>query len=252
VHSVSIGEWVVARVSNKKQATSIVGDLLELEPQKGPLWFWLSLAGVVVSLAWRRSLAFVAAVCAYFVAFGGSFLMSWLRIPLHSIPDGAWRIVFAVFFLAANFLWFLLVYAAIRYGVRDSVTRIALAFALLISAGVYSWSRPAVLATSVVFAICLVAASLWSVQRRRAALVVLAVLMAGYATFLLTGSLIALYEHFLRPGPFGDSELQRHPVALWFAFSMFFLMTPWIMSAACSRMRNRLMRNPSFDSESHP
>jgi hypothetical protein len=249
MHSVSIAEWVVARFTSKNQATSILGDLLELKPQNGPLWFWLSLARVVVSLAWRRPLAFVAAVCTYFAAFGGSFLVAWLHIPLRILPDGAWRIVFAVFFLAANMLWFLLVYAAIRYGVRNRVTWLALAFALLISAGVYSWSRPAVLAASVVLTICLVAASLWSVERRRAALVVLAVLMAGYATLLLTGSLIALYEHFLYPGPVSIGEMQRHPVALWIEFCMLFLMMPWIMSVACSRMHRWLFPNPSVGSE---
>src|SRR3981081_2060490 len=61
MHSSSIAEWIVARFTDKQRAVSMVADLVELEPQKGPLWFWLSLIRVVISLAWRRSLAFIVA-----------------------------------------------------------------------------------------------------------------------------------------------------------------------------------------------
>ncbi len=61
MHSASIAEWIVGRFTSGKRAASIVGDLLELESQNGALWFWLSLARVVLALAWRWPLAFVAA-----------------------------------------------------------------------------------------------------------------------------------------------------------------------------------------------
>jgi hypothetical protein len=61
MHSSSIAEWIVARFTDKQRAASMVGDLVELEPQKGPPWFWFSLVRVVISLAWRRCLAFIVA-----------------------------------------------------------------------------------------------------------------------------------------------------------------------------------------------
>jgi hypothetical protein len=81
MHSAVIAEWIVGRFTAKKRAASIVGDLLELEPQNGRWWFWLSLARIVTSLAWRPSVAFLAALCAYPTALSGTFLMAMLRRP---------------------------------------------------------------------------------------------------------------------------------------------------------------------------
>jgi hypothetical protein len=246
MHSVSTAEWIVARFAGKKQAASIVGDLLEVKPQKGTYWFWFSLAGVVLSLAWRRPVAFVAAICTFFAACGGSFLLQSLHLRF-MVPDYPWRNVWGVLFLVSNGLWLTLVYAAIRFGVRDRVTQISLALAPLTTAGLYFWSRPAILLASITLIACVVAASILRSERRRAALVLLVVLMAGCGVFLLTDGVATLYRHFMYPGLAGDSEMQRHPGLLWIEFCMLFLMTPWMMTSACSRMHRWLLRNPSLD-----
>jgi hypothetical protein len=247
MHRVSIAEWVVARFTGKKRAASIVGDLLELEPQKGPLWFWLSLTKVVVSLAWRGALAFVAAVFVYFAAFGISLLMSWLHLPFRTVPDGPWRIVWGVLCLAGNILWFMLAYAAIHYGVRDRVTQLALALAPLITAGVYGWSQPVILVACVTLSLCVIVALILDSERRRAALVLLLVVMAGFGGFLLTGSFAALYQQFVHHGPTGDGVMQGSAPVLWVEFCMLFFMTPWIMTVAFSRMHRWVRRNPLLD-----
>lgn len=43
-------EWMIARFTGRDQAASIVGDLLESPLHRGPLWFWLSFIGIVLSL----------------------------------------------------------------------------------------------------------------------------------------------------------------------------------------------------------
>ncbi len=99
MRNVAIAQWIVSRFTSKKRAAAIVGDLLELATQKGRLWFWFSLAGVVVSLAWRRPLAFAAALCVYFAAFSASFWVTY-RHHRFAIPDQHWRTVWGVIFLA--------------------------------------------------------------------------------------------------------------------------------------------------------
>ena len=56
MRSASFAEWIIARFTTKARASSIIGDLLEAVPEKGNLWFWLSVAGVFFSLTWRPAL----------------------------------------------------------------------------------------------------------------------------------------------------------------------------------------------------
>jgi hypothetical protein len=91
MHSSSIAEWIVAHFTDKQRAASIVGDLLELEPHKGPLWFWLSLVRVVISLAWRKSLAFIVA------PYAGLWILGKLTAALQDAymrhaPPGTWGV----------------------------------------------------------------------------------------------------------------------------------------------------------------
>jgi hypothetical protein len=160
-----------------------------------------------------------------------------------------WRNAWAILFVAGSFLWFIFVYAAIRGGVRDRLAQLALALAGLITAMVYCWWQPAVLAVCAILSICLVSASVVSREQRRAALVLLVVMMAGFGDLVLTLGLPALYQHLDFAGPMGDAEMQKHPAALWTAFCMLFLMTPSVMTIAFSRMQNWLRRNSPPDME---
>ncbi len=42
MRSASIADWLLRRVASKEQAASIVGDLVEISPRKGIVWFWLA------------------------------------------------------------------------------------------------------------------------------------------------------------------------------------------------------------------
>jgi hypothetical protein len=194
--SASIAEWIVARFTSEKRATSIVGDLLELKPEKGPLWFWLAASGVVLALVWRRPLAFIAAFYAGAWAIGG-FQMTTVGIHAqHRPPECSWMPVFMVLSAAATILLFLLVYAAIRYGFRDQVTQLALALTGLATTVIYYRWQPAVLVACIVLSISSVVASILSGERRRAALVLL-VVVVGFGGGLLAMYLASQYQHFV-------------------------------------------------------
>jgi len=247
VRNVAVAEWIVSRFTSKKRAAAIVGDLLELATQKGRLWFWFSLAGIVVSLAWRRLLAFAAALCVYLAAFSASFWVTY-RHHRFTIPDQHWRTVWGVIFLASNCLWFILVYAAIRYGVRDRVTQLLLALSLLIAAGLYCWERPTILLACIALTTCVLAAAASNNKLRRG-LLVLAVLMVNAGIFLLTANLIALWQRFLHPAPMGNGGMQPPLAVPCVEFCMMFLIAPFAMTSAYSHMHNWLIRNASRDSE---
>jgi hypothetical protein len=246
VRSVAIAEWIVSRFSSKKRAAAIVGDLLELAPQKGRLWFWFSLAGVVVSLAWRRPLAFAAALCVYFAAFIPSFLVNYLHYRF-TIPDQHWRTVWGVLFLASNCLWLILVYAAIRCGVRDPVTQLLLALSIPVTVGLYCWERPTILVACIALTVCVLAASALNNKLRGGLLIILVVLMVNAGILLLTAGLIALYQRFPHPAPMGNGGMQPPLAVQCVEFCVIFLIAPFAMTSAYSRMHNWLTGKKSFD-----
>ncbi len=248
MHSASIAEWVVSRFTSEKRAASIVGDLLELKPQKGSLWFWLSLARVVIALAWRRPLAFAAAFM--FGAWACSGLQSTESMGLnamlsHQFP---WMNLFWTFFYM---LWFVMVYTAIRYGLRDRVAQLAIALTVLTTALVYCWRQPAVLVPCIALSVCVVVASIWIRERRRAAQVLFVVASVGFAVGLPAMRLADKYLNFVVPMPRKvegmQAQIQAHPSVSWVYLVMIFA-TVWMMTAACSRMHDWRMRTPAIDS----
>jgi hypothetical protein len=79
-----IAEWMVSLVSSPERAVSTVGDLLESAAERGPFWFWISVARTTLSLLWRgftaewvRMLGFGALglLIAFAVPFGYGLLM---------------------------------------------------------------------------------------------------------------------------------------------------------------------------------
>jgi hypothetical protein len=244
----SIVEWMVGRFTSGKRAASIVGDLLELESQNGTLWFWLSLVRVVLALAWRRPLAFVAAFYAGTWAMGG-FQRAIAGVHAqHRPPEYPWMLVFMVLCAAATILLSLLVYSAIRYGFSDRVTQLALAFAGLTTAVIYFWWLRAILVACIALSIYVTVASILSGERRRAATVLLVVLAIGFGGGLLAMYLGTQYQHFVYPGPMGDRELREHLSVIWMGFCTQ-LMWTWMMTATCSRMHYWRRGNQSLDSE---
>jgi hypothetical protein len=247
--SASIAEWMVSRFTGRKRAASIVGDLLELKPQKGSLWFWLSLARVVIALAWRRPLAFVAAFM--FGAWACAGLQSTESLGINSMLSHQfpWMNLFWTLFYM---LWFVLVYTAIRYGLRDRVAQLAFALTALTTALVYYGRQPAVLVPCLAVSVFVVVASIWSRERRRAAQVLLVVALVGFAVGLPAMRVADQYLNFIVPMPRRvegmQAQIQAHPSVSWVYLTMIFA-TVWMMTIACSRMHNWLMRNHLPDSK---
>ncbi len=242
----AFAEWVVRRWTSQRRAASIVGDLVELRPQKGSLWFWMALAGAVLRLAWRPILATVAGF------YAGAYALSFFQMAIWGIrvqhhPAGyAWTPVFSVFNGGGAIVCLVLVYAAIRYGVRDRLTQLAVVLAGLCTPIAYLWWKPVVLITCIALIAGVLAASLLDRAWRRAASILAVVTAAGCAGGLLALYLASQYQRFVYAGPWGDKEMRMHPSVLWVTFLLMFA-TGWLLMALCARMHRRLFESHGPD-----
>ncbi len=248
MRTASAAEWILCRLTTKERAASMVGDLVEVEGQKGRLWFWLSVAGVAISLFWRRPLAFVAAF------YAGMWTMARFEMAmhginsLHRIPNGrSWGIVFGVIGIAGCALWTASLYSAIRYGLQERTTQMALAWAGMVTAVIYFWWQPLVLGTSIATALFLVLVSMLTSKRRMESLVVAVAAAAFFCAYILVGILFSLYQRFMYPGPLRD--MREHPSLGWVLFCALIL-SFWVATTAWSRMREWLMHRQALESRS--
>jgi hypothetical protein len=245
MRTASTAEWILCRVTTKERAASMVGDLVEIEKQKGLLWFWLSIARIALSLYWRRPLAFVAAVYAQLWIFNRFSVEIWGI-------DSPHRMAYSTSFCraingAGIILWIVLSYAAIRYGFRDRLTQLAMGLTGVVTLFIYFWWLPVAAAICAVLFGLIVVVSVLNRDRRNAAMVLLVTVPVGLAGGLLVmflGSACPLIFYLI---PKGDGRLQEFIYVYYMAFLVFF-MTPWVTTAACSRMHNWMIRSQSLES----
>jgi len=249
MRSASIGEWMIGRFIAKKRAASIVGDLVELKPKKGALWFWFSLAVVMVSVSWRK----IAAVIAALYAFGWSltrFVTAIFGINAQHRPDGypwAQALTSALIWIGAM-MWGVFVYLAIRYGPRDRVAQLAGAWTALITATIFYWWQPVVMSVCLAVSLCVISFSIAKTENRRSTLVLIVTLMVGFVSYMVAAYLGSRYQRFVYSGPWGDKEVREHPSVSWVIFG-FLLLMAWVTTTACSRMHAWKERGTSLDLE---
>lgn len=243
MHSTAIAEWLIARLTSKKHAASIVGDLLELKSQKGSWWFWLSLVGVVFALSWRQGVAFFACFYAGGWAFSG-FQMATYGMHAQHRPPTLWEPVLNVLSGAAIVLWIVGVYSAIRYSLRDRATQLALAFASFLTAFIFYWWQPLILVVCIAATFCLAGASMRNQESRKAVFILFVTSIAGFAAFFSMLYADMRYQHFIYSGLMEDRGLQEHPSIAWVDCCLI-LMIYFIIVSTYSRMHHRIIRNRS-------
>jgi hypothetical protein len=187
MRSASIAEWMLTRFMSRGQASSTIGDLLEALPHKGVAWFWASVGGIILSLTWRRSLAFVAAFCFGFYALGA------LQLPIYSIhtahrPPHNLMPFFILLGDAGILLSFGVAYLTVRFGLKDSFVRHILAVWVLVVAFIFCWWIPVIANVCGIIAICAFIYMVMSVPGRRK-LVALALALG----LSFVGASLALY-----------------------------------------------------------
>ncbi len=180
MRSASWAEWLIARFTEPANASSIVGDFIEAPARSGCFWFWVSVSGVIVSLACRRWIGFVAAIYLGLYAAGRLQTPIWGMRSAHR-PPPSWMPIFAVLYGLGIVLWIAAPYVALRYGLRDKFVQVVLGFVGLVTLVIFYWWISGVAASCVLAGLVLIAASLASSERRRSllALVIASVLSIG-------------------------------------------------------------------------
>ncbi|MGA7158535.1 MAG: hypothetical protein WBY53_16940 [Acidobacteriaceae bacterium] len=247
----SLAEWIISRFTSSAHAASIIGDLKEAQPEKGALWFWLSVAGIVLRFGWRPLLAFVAAF------YGGNRAFSSLQMAVFGVPLDSphrfsllWQPTVQIFSGVAVVLWIGLIYSLVRYGLRDRLFQAMLALAAPISLILCCWWQPLALWSAIVLAVVCTAFLLLQREGRRAALGTLFFVPLAIASAMLCLFLASLYQRMIYSGPMGEVELRAHPSILWIGLGMWVLAT-LIDTTACAQIHRRLLdrRSPASEPE---
>lgn len=197
----AFAEWLVSRFMERSRAASIVGDLLEVTAKQGSHAFWFSIAGVLLSLAWRHLAGFAAALlCLY--------LFHALAMPPHQPEQGllvaAMRKPHSIQWISISlaslsvYLMMTAPYAVICYGFRDRFAQLTAAFLVPFTVIYFLWSIPAVAVSGIVLAAAILIFSLSSAAGRRGLLALAIVVAIGAAGLRLT---VFFAERFLELAP---------------------------------------------------
>jgi len=203
MRSVAVAEWVLARYAGEQRAWTVMGDLLEEREQKGAWWFWRAYAGMLIAVAWRPILAFIAAL------FGcGS---AWRMLMTQQFG-----VVVTLQLTVAHFTavsgWFVVMYSGVRYGLRDMLRQMSgIVAALATTAVILCRHEPALIIwTATTVAFVLACATLRST--RRAAMVFGGTAAALFAGFVFMASAEFAYTRYaLHIRLLGSEELRQHP-----------------------------------------
>jgi len=182
-------EWLLASLATPDRAAAIMGDLTEMAATRGRLWLWMAYARSLVAVAWRTPAAVVAAIVSvkylrrsglprllyaihlYGISFNNSRLWFQHRSHLAHLAHFSWIVSLGVVFT----LWILLPYVAIRFGLRNPLTRLA-GILFLFAVPVYTFRPQIYTSTGLICALIVVAALASALWRKQ-----MIFLLAGYA-----------------------------------------------------------------------
>lgn len=199
----SKAEWLLAHFVGCQQSAAWIGDLLEQRTERGPWWFWRSFSGLLLAAAWRPLVGFIAAVVVSATAYNGLMARTfgmWVTAPFETILT------------VAMATWFVAVYSGVRYGVRDALSQVAGAAAMLSTMSILLWRYPAALqsAGAVAIGIALIFTVMRSHRMAIGALLITSVIyFSGFALMAYSGD--AYVHHVLHIRLLGSTELEQHP-----------------------------------------
>lgn len=239
MRSAAIAEWLLAHCTDRLRATSIVGDLQEEAEQKGGAWFWWSVMGVALSLA-VRPVSAVALAC-----LGGGFATTAIASRVYGsfavhAPDifqRAWTTSLAA---VLGLVWMIGCYSAVRFGIRDELTRAAIGFPLIGTVAVCFWWQPMVPLFTGIAAVTLLCGSILNPEGRKGvgAFALLSAVQIGiwiggpvlFATAIAMGARL-LHMH-------ADDSMVGPLKAVTYGF---LLVLAWLSCAMCSRVHRALL-----------
>jgi hypothetical protein len=239
----SPAEWLLALFAGSERAAAIMGDLDELAATRGRVWFAAAYARTLLTFTWRIVLALAVAMAGRQI-----FVNSFHDYMAHT--PAAWRDTTGSWLDLLNYsgpllafitstLWFLLPFAAVRYGRRDRFVRLTFAVAVGTTLAFLCIPGASLLCAVATFALAVVAfaSPIWRKP--------LAVLLCTGAAGLL--ALVAVNTI--------DSALLSHYPTLWtshffrhYGAMLIFRSSLLIVAIVCARLHGWLLQRQSKDS----
>lgn len=180
-------ERLLALFTTPEHAAAVVGDLLEMHG--GGARFWRAVLGATGGQARRFGLGLLGAAL---VECFWLYTMKWHWTGPDWAPyaaDQQGHIQLNPTYVASIVSWTLLavaaVFAAIRFGVRDAISRLAIALALFGGLGLFFWWAPYLQPASWALAVLVIAASCLTRRGRSALARLLLALAAGAVPMLV-------------------------------------------------------------------
>jgi hypothetical protein len=240
MRSTRAAEWIVGRFISGERAAAVVGDLTELQAQKGAVWFWLSVLRVLIAFSWRSVLGIMAAFY-----LGGRVLsiltMMFLNVhAIHRAKSNSWVLI-----LLANvdaLLWMILTYGLIRYGSDDRVIRLTFLWAALVGMVLCGWQQPIVLGVCIASGSGLIILSMMKERERRGTSVLAATLLSGCVTNLLFFGICTLCLHLFFPALLPVRGLQKQPLINRISVLLLSLAAWIVTTGVFSRMHRWMLR----------
>jgi hypothetical protein len=232
MRSVAIAEWLLGRYAGEQSAWSMMGDLLEQREQKGEWWFWRSYSGMLIAVAWRPVLAFVAAL------FGCAW--AWRGLMTRQIGMVVTPELEVAHFLAV-IGWFVVMYSGVRYGLRDMLTQLAGIVTALATTAIILCRHELSLLIWTGTTLGFVIACAVMPRTRRPAMVFVGTGAAFFAGFLFMAFVSSAYVRYaLHIQLLGSEELRQHPSIGYVDLALQLIgqaVTAWI----CKEMHRLLM-----------
>jgi len=238
MHKTSPADALLALFAGRERAAAIMGDLTEMKATRDRLWFATAYVRTFVSLTWRIVLALAIATAGLQIILN-SFHTYQTHMPV------AWRTTDAPFLLDHTgplliiimwTLWFVLPFAAVRYGVRDRFVQ--LTFAVAVGALVAILFIPFASLACAVATLALAAAAFTSGNWRKPLEVLLGTGTAGFLAFTALNAVDnAIFSH--HPAVW-NSHFFRH-------YGGMLIVRVALLSVAfvCSRLHRGLLDKPS-------
>lgn len=239
MRSATLVESLVRMVEGHDRAAALLGDIVEIAQTRGRLWFAFAILRVLVSRLWRPVAGFIA------LLYASHWLLFSSQIFLYGIhaqhrPAVLWEPFFSVVIGIAGVLTGSAFFSAIRYGLDDLYTRLALTLASICALVIFAWWFPGVPYVCVALFVALFVFFCLRVQRLWALFTAALTVLVSFAVYLSGVFVLEYYQYaILHLRILGSRELDEHPSLNWLGFIFLGVVPAVAISLTCSFMHRR-------------
>ena len=251
----NLAESLLARAIGPTRARAVFGDLLELAATRGRLWYIATYLRTLIAFTWRTPAAFLIAFITFYVLYRSN--VTWYFFGRGAPLMLRHPYIAATLFNVILQLWFLVPFAAVRYGVRDRFVQLAFAASLIASCACGCIAVAGLSVVLTVLTLLAIAALLVSARWRGALMALSATIAVGVVTVLNLGYLAHIYCWIYEHKPlnatshytFFDRGYAFPHTIFWIVTWSIALLNMLVLSLVSSRLHRYLLAPSSREAE---